>query len=178
MDFGFEQVATEIIRGVMDAVGDKPGLSPERKSAAQQALVCTIMAFNPRDQRETTLAGQCMVYDHLLRDGVHDLLSGQQEEIKIKNRANVLGTGKLFLQTMATLDRIQARSAKNLAFAKTQESQSAEPPPQPSVQPSRGATTKRRRSPRNPPKPPLRSDRQPSFPRSTRHRPRPRPQRL
>jgi len=129
--FGFEQVATEIIRGIMETVGGKPGLSPERKSAAQQTLVCTIMAFNPRDPVETTIAGQCMVYDHILRDGAHDLLRGQQEEVKIKNRASVLGSGKLFLQAMAALDRIQGRNAKSLAFAQSREAATAEPPAQP-----------------------------------------------
>src|SRR5580658_995871 len=135
--FGFEQVATEIIRGIMETV-DKPHLSPERKSAAQQTLVCTIMAFNPRDPLETTIAGQCLVYDHIMRDGAHDLLRGQHEEIKIKNRASILGTGKLFLQTMTALNRMQGRAAKSLAFAKAQEAQPAGPPAQPSPQPALG----------------------------------------
>src|ERR1700733_7682288 len=125
---GFQQVATEIIRGIIDTVGDKPGLSPERQSAAQQTLVCTIMAFNPRDPLETSIAGQCLIYDHIMRDGARDLLRGQQEEIKIRNRAGVLGAGKLFLQTMAALDRIQSRNAKSLAFAVAQQAATAAQP--------------------------------------------------
>ena len=73
--FGYQQIVTELIRGVLDAVADKPGQSPERKAAAQQTVVCSVMSYNPRDPIEVMLAGQCIVYDAMLRDGARNIAS-------------------------------------------------------------------------------------------------------
>ena len=85
-NFGYQQIVTEQIRGIIDTVADKPGLTPERRAAAQQTVVCSVMAYNPRDPVETMMAGHCIIYDHMLRDGARDMLRGQAEELKIKAR--------------------------------------------------------------------------------------------
>ncbi len=125
--FGYEQIVTELIRGILDTVADKPGLTPERKAAAQQTVVCSVMAYNPRDPIETMMAGQCIVYDHMLRDGARDMLRGQAELIKIKARPGILSIGKMFLATMDTLCRMQGRPENQLVFAR-QLPAVAEPP--------------------------------------------------
>jgi hypothetical protein len=118
-NFGFEQIAAELMRGLIAAVADKPFPTPERKAAAQQTVVCTVMAYQPRDPIEMMMAGQCVVYDHLLLDGARDMLRGQMDEHKIRTRPGVLASGKMFLQTMAMLTRIQARPEAELAFARS-----------------------------------------------------------
>jgi hypothetical protein len=76
------------------------------------------MAYNPRDPVETMMAGHCIVYDHMLRDGARDMLRGQADEIKIKARPGILATGKMFLSTMQMLARMQLRPDAQLAFAR------------------------------------------------------------
>jgi hypothetical protein len=124
LTFGYQQIVMELLRGVIDTVADKPGLMPERRGAAQQTVVCSVMAYNPRDPVETIMAGHCIVYDHMLRDGARDMLRGQAEEIKIKARPGILATGKMFLSTMQMLRRTQGRAEEELAFARPP----AEPP--------------------------------------------------
>lgn len=116
--FGHQQIVTELIRGVLDTVGSKPGLSPARRAAAVQTVVCSVMAFNPRDPVEAMMAGQCIVYDHMLRDGAAELLRGHSEEIMLKARPGVLACGKAFLTTAAMLLRMQRRAEKELAFGR------------------------------------------------------------
>lgn len=116
--FGYEQVVTELIRGVIETVADKPGLSPERRASATQTVVCSVMAFNPRDPVEAMMAGQCVVYDHMLRDGAREMLRGQAELITIQARPGILACGKIFLGTVALLLRMQRRPEVQLAFAR------------------------------------------------------------
>jgi hypothetical protein len=130
--FGYEQIVKELIRGVIDTVGTRPGLTPERRDAAQQTIVCSVMAYNPRDPIETMMAGQCVVYDHMLRDGAHDMLRGQAEELKIKARPGILATGKMFLSTLQMLCRMQGRPEQQLAFARPPAEQ-----PEPAATPAR-----------------------------------------
>ena len=116
--FGFEQIVTELIRGVIETVADKPGLSPERRASVTQTVVCSVMAFNPRDPIEAMMAGHCVVYDHMLRDGAREMLRGQAELVMIQARPGVLAAGKIFLGTVAMLLRMQRRPEAQLAFAR------------------------------------------------------------
>jgi hypothetical protein len=123
-NFGFPQIVKQLIGDIVNTVADKPGLSPERKAVARQTAICTLMAFQPRDPVETMIAGQCIVYDHLLRDGARDMLRGQSDEVKIKARIGILSTGKVFLQTLTMLTRMQGRPEADLAFARQLETPS------------------------------------------------------
>jgi hypothetical protein len=123
-NFGFPQIVRQLIGDIVNTVADKPGLSPERKAVARQTVICTLMAFQPRDPVETMIAGQCIVYDHLLRDGARDMLRGQSDEVKIKSRIGILSTGKVFLQTLTMLTRMQGRPEADLAFARQLETPS------------------------------------------------------
>jgi len=153
-NFGHKEIVTELIRGVVDTVASKPGQSPERHAAVVQSVVCSVMAFNPRDPVETMMAGQCIIYDHLLRDGARDMLRGKAELEMIKARPGVLACGKMFLATVSMLVRMQRRPELGLAFARPIEEPSeqtsaeteapplaaggtaAEPPAQPGEPPS------------------------------------------
>ncbi len=116
--FGFEQIVTEVIRGVLEAVAEKPGLSQDRRASLTQTVVCSVMAFEPRDPVEAMMAGQCIVYDHLLRDGVREMQRGQADQVTARARPGVLAVGKVFLATMAMLLRMQRRPEAQLAFAR------------------------------------------------------------
>ena len=87
------------------------------------------MAFNPRDPVETMMAGQCVIYDHLLHDGARDMLGGKAELEMIKARPGVLACGKMFLATVTMITRMQRRPELALAFARPAEA----PPEQPAA---------------------------------------------
>jgi hypothetical protein len=122
--FGYPQIVAELLRGIIEAISDKPGIAPERRASIMQTAVCSIMAFNPRDPIETMLAGHCIVYDSLLRDGVR-AMSGDAGGQAIRARASVLDCGKTFLASVAMLLRLQRRPAEQLAFAGTLPGQDA-----------------------------------------------------
>jgi hypothetical protein len=116
--FGHEQIVTELIRGVLDTVADNPLHSPERRASVTQTVVSSLMSYNPRDPIETMLAGQCIVYDAVMRDGARDLLRGQAELLKLKARPGILAAGKIFLETTEMIVRMQGRAADQLSFAR------------------------------------------------------------
>lgn len=108
-NFGFEQVADAIIRDVVNTVADLPGLSPEQHGARSQATFRAVMAFQPRDAVEVMLAGQCVIYDHLLHDDVRDARRGGAEDRKLHGLQGTLAIGRVFLATFHTLQRRQKR---------------------------------------------------------------------
>jgi hypothetical protein len=110
--FGFEQAATELIRGVVETVADLPGLTQERRFLKQQTTIFSVLGFLPRDPLEIMLAGQCIIYDAMLRDGARDLLHDQPEEIKLRTGPGNLASGRMFLTTLRTLRDIQNRDAR------------------------------------------------------------------
>ncbi len=110
-NFGFEQVAIELIRGVVDIVAACPGMAEDQRFIKQQTVVHGVMGFQPRDPVEVMLAGQCVIYDNILRDAARDLLHGQDEPLKARARTGTLASGKLFLSTFAVLRRMQGWTA-------------------------------------------------------------------
>jgi hypothetical protein len=138
-DFGYEHLMTELIRGVIHTVADLPGLTEAQRLLRHQTTVYAIMGLQPRDAVETMLAGHCVIYDHLLRDGARDLLRGQAEQIKLRARPSIHGSRKMFLTALATLSKMQLRPADTISVPRRAEAspkQSAppaapNPPPQP-----------------------------------------------
>ena len=130
---GFEQVAIELVRGIADAVADRPGLTEAQRSVSQQTTVYSVMGLQPRDPVEIMLAGHCVIYDHMLRDGARDLLRGQDEQIKLRARPGTLASGKMFLSSLDMLLRMQNRGAGKISTlpTATQSSTPREPVPQP-----------------------------------------------
>jgi hypothetical protein len=139
--FGYEQIVQEMMRGLLDTVANRPDLSPQRQVSLKQTTVCTVMAYNPRDPIETMMAGQCVVYDHLMRDGARDLLRGQAEPNKLKARPGVLSAGKTFLAAMSMLLRMQDRPEHSLAFARPLPEAEEWPAPVPAMAPAAPADT-------------------------------------
>jgi hypothetical protein len=154
--FGYDQIVTELMRGIIETISDKPGITPERRASIMQTAVCSIMAFNPRDPVETMLAGHCVVYDSMLRDAVRELSQGQGGQATIKARTGVLACGKAFLAAVGMLLRMQCRPAAELAFAGTLPAQDANSVPEsasdvpPDVAPPEAETPTKADVPRDP----------------------------
>ncbi len=153
--FGIEQCMTELIRGIIDTVADLPGLTPDQRFIKHQTAAFSLMAFHPRDAVETMLAGHCVIYDHLLRDGAHDLVRGPAEPSQLGARPGTLATGKMFLNTLNTLIRLQKRPAETIsvipattAAAPPQPTKNDPPPVAAPPAPARAPTV-----PRSPPPP-------------------------
>ena len=102
----------EIAREVIETVTNRHGNSPARRIVRQQATASSISSFQPRDPMETMLAGQCVIFDHVLRDAARDTLGGHDPDIKLRARPQVLATGKMFLAHLDKLKTLQARLAE------------------------------------------------------------------
>jgi hypothetical protein len=113
--FGFEQLVTEMLRGLIEAVADRPGETETQRFARHQTAVFSAMAFMPRDAVETMLASQCVMLDHLLRDGTRDLLRGQPDQFKLRLRSQLTAMGRLFLKHLDHLRQLQARAVEQIA---------------------------------------------------------------
>lgn len=114
--FGFEQLITELLRGLAEAVADRPGETEAQRMLRHQIVVFSTMAFMPRDALETMLAGQCVMLDHLLRDGMRDLPRCQPEPIKLRVRSQLTAIGRLFLKHLGELKLLQARPLERIAM--------------------------------------------------------------
>src|SRR6266700_3084278 len=95
-----DEVFAEQLLAVLDTVADKPYPTDQRRYAARQAAAQTMVAYNPRDAVETSMAGHCVVYDNVLRDLARDLLRGQAEEQKTKTAPALFNSGRMFLATL------------------------------------------------------------------------------
>jgi hypothetical protein len=73
------------------------------------------MGFQPRDPVEIMLAGHCVIFDHLLRDGARDLLRGQTEAMKLRACRVIHASGKMFLTAFSSLQRMQLRDADKIS---------------------------------------------------------------
>ena len=124
--FGFEQLVTEMLRGLIEAVADRPGETEAQRFARHQTAVFSTMAFLPRDAVETMLASQCVMLDHLLRDGTRDLLRGQSEQIKLRVRSQLTAMGRLFLKHLDELRKLQARAVEQIAVVPSTKSEAAD----------------------------------------------------
>jgi hypothetical protein len=114
-NFGYEQAAAELLGGVVETVAGRPGQSQEQRLLREQTTVYSVMGFQPRDPVELMLAGHCVIFDHLLRDGARDLLRNHAEDIKLRARPGTLASGKMFLTSLNTLRRWQNRDADKIA---------------------------------------------------------------
>jgi hypothetical protein len=127
--FTYQTAMGEITREVIETVADRPGDSQARRRARQQATVYTMMSFLPRDPVETMLAGHCVIFDHLLRDGARDTLRGQPEDIKLRARPGLHASGKMFLAHLNKFEQLRNRSVDKLAGQRPAEEAAAESVP-------------------------------------------------
>lgn len=113
--FTFETAMGEICQGVIETVADRPGDSEAKRFARHQTTAWTMMSMRPRDPLETMLAGHCVIFDHMLREGARDLLRGQSEQIRLRARPQVHASGKLFIVHLDKFEQMARRPADQLA---------------------------------------------------------------
>jgi hypothetical protein len=113
-DDPFYFAMTEICRGVMDAIGNQPGDTPERKAGRRRAVADTMSSMQPNDPLETMLAGQCVVFDHMVREAATSLLSGQTEAIKLRLRPQIFSASRMLLANLAQFRQSQADAEAKL----------------------------------------------------------------
>jgi hypothetical protein len=89
------------------------------------------MAFLPRDAMETMVAGQCVMFDCLLRDATSDLLRSEAQPVKRRIRSQVIALGRSFLKQLEQLRLLQARQAQQTTASADAE---RELPPNPNQQ--------------------------------------------
>jgi hypothetical protein len=130
--FGFEQLITELLRDLADAVADRPGESQAQRFARHQTAIFSTMAFHPRDAMETMLAGQCVMFDHLLRDATHDLLCSETAPGKLRVRSQIAALAKIFLKHLEQWCQLRARPEQQTATSPPSE---PEPKPDPAQMP-------------------------------------------
>lgn len=114
-EFGFAQLITELLRGLADAAADRPAETDAQRFARHQTVIFSVMAFLPRDALETMVAGQCVMFDHLLRDATRDLLRSEAEPVKRRIRSQVTALGRSFLKHLEELRGLQARRGQQAA---------------------------------------------------------------
>ena len=106
---------TELLRGIAETVAVRPGDTEARRAARHQAAAASVLAFLPRDPVEAMLAGQCVVFDHLVHDTARDMLRGMEDTARPRGRAQLIAMGGVFLKYVAELHRFQARPVETLA---------------------------------------------------------------
>jgi hypothetical protein len=146
--FGFEQLVTELLRGLTEAIGDRPGETDMQRFARHQTAIFSAMAFMPRDSAETMLAGQCVMLDSHMRQCARELALGEDAVANLRARAQFIAMGRLFLRTLAQLRLLQARPLEQIAVVPQ-----AEVDPRPNAAPKLGRSLCRPVSSRQPPPP-------------------------
>jgi hypothetical protein len=138
--FGFEQLVTELLRGLTEAIGDRPGETDAQRFARHQTAIFSVMAFLPRDGAETMLASQCVMLDNQMRDSARDMSLGEYGAVNLRARGQFIALGRLFLRTLAQLRLLQARPVEQVAMLPEAK---AEPRPDASPQTGPVATSPR-----------------------------------
>jgi len=87
------------------------------------------MAFLPRDALETMVAGQCVMFDDLLRDAVRDLLRNDADLSKRRIRSQVTALGRLFLKNLDQFRQLRARPEQQPAASPPDPAKSDGPQP-------------------------------------------------
>jgi hypothetical protein len=61
------------------------------------------------------VAGQCVMFDHLMRDAARDLLRNEAEPVKRRIRTQLTGLGRSFLKLLTEFRRLQSRTGQQTA---------------------------------------------------------------
>ena len=134
MEATAEQLMDQQIDGVIYALADPRRLTETERQAERRTIAGTVRAFQPRNPVETMLAGQCVIFDTLLRDGMHDLRMGSSGPRVV---SGVLATARSFLRVFETLRRRQNPPAeKPRSQTRMAQTETDAPAPERAAEPS------------------------------------------
>jgi hypothetical protein len=123
-----ESLVADLLRGIVEAVADRPGETEARRFDRQQTAAFSVMGFRPRDAVEIMVSGQCVMFNHVLADGTRDLLRAEMEAIRLRIRPQLTAMGNTFLKHLAQLTRLQTRPADQIVRLTGEEGTGAEKP--------------------------------------------------
>jgi hypothetical protein len=96
-----------MVRGVVDAVCDRPGDTAAQRDARAREVERSVLAFAPRDPVEIMLSGLAVAHYHLILDSMHDAF-GEQSKVEV-GRTN---------SRIAGLDRAMTGFLRELRIAR------------------------------------------------------------
>ncbi len=67
-----QSVAQDMLRGVVEAICERPGDTAEQRDARSRGVVHAVLGFEPRDLMEMMLAGMAVTHFHLTLDSARD----------------------------------------------------------------------------------------------------------
>jgi hypothetical protein len=99
-----------VIRDVAKALSNRAGESPAECNRRLVTTTYAILAFQPRDEVEGMLAGQCVIFHELIVDAAHSTLSGEDKAKHRATRNSIVTMDKGFGTALATLERYKKRT--------------------------------------------------------------------
>jgi len=101
--------AGHIIEGVIAALVDPRGLTEAAVIAARRDVTDAVMGFEPAGTLQTMIAGQCVIFDRLLRGAARNVLRADMGATASRARRDVMASGKSFQASLDRLRRMQGR---------------------------------------------------------------------
>jgi outer membrane biosynthesis protein TonB len=127
-DLSFHPAMNEICRGVMDCIGTQAGDTPAKTARRTQMVADTMSSMLPLNPLETMLAGQCVMFDQLVRDATRDVMRGLPEDVKLRIRPQICAAGRMLLASLAKFQQLQANTVARLGGRLETPAASAEVP--------------------------------------------------
>jgi hypothetical protein len=119
-----------MVRTALDALPVSPDSPAEDIASQQQAALCAIAAFAPRDPVEAMLAARATVTHHAIMECFRRaMLPDVGDALAIRLRNNALALSRLFTTTLRELEQMQAGPARPVP-ATSDTSRRDPPPPQ------------------------------------------------
>ena len=110
-------VAQEMVRGVIDAVCDRPGETAAQRDARARDVERSVLAFAPRDPVEFMLAGLAVAHYHLILDSMHDAF-GEASRIAVgRTNSGVAGLDRAMTGLLRELRIAQKRPQEEAVAA-------------------------------------------------------------
>jgi hypothetical protein len=120
-------IAGPVIEGVIAALVDPRGLTEMALIAARRDVTDAVMGFEPAGTLQTMIAGQCVIFDRLLRGAMRDVARGDMGANPSRARRDVMACGRSFQASLDRLRRMQGhpvdRTIAQPRVAKPAESQ-------------------------------------------------------
>jgi hypothetical protein len=78
-----------LLLGIVEAICDRPGVTPEQREETFRDVVEAVEAHAPRDPVEVMLAGMAVLHAHLILNSARDLLREQDDRLRSKTKSAI-----------------------------------------------------------------------------------------
>ena len=107
--FELTNLVTPALGGIVLALTERGGQSEAARRDKADAVMSLILAFQPRDAIDMTLAGQTVLYNELLADGARDVFRGMADTTKQRSLTILANMGRLM---QGHVDRLERRGGQ------------------------------------------------------------------